>query len=75
MLLHSHREVAGFTALAAELDVPHTFGLATLPFLPPGPPAVADPPADGPPVFAAQAKVPVRREDREQILLALAQTG
>ena len=32
-LLHSHREVAEFTALAAELGVPHTFGLATLPFL------------------------------------------
>jgi hypothetical protein len=74
-LLHSHREVAEFTALAAELGVPHTFGLATLPFLPSGPPAAADPPADGPLVFAAQAKVPVRREDREQILLALAQTG
>ena len=26
-------------------------------------------------MFAAQAKVPVRREDREQILLALAETG
>jgi hypothetical protein len=73
-LLHSHREVAEFTALAAELGVPHRFGLATLPFLPPGPPA-APQRTDGPLVFAAQAKVPVRREDREQILLALAQAG
>ena len=55
--------------------MPHRFGLARLPFLPPGPPAAADPPADGPLVFAAQAKVPVRREEREQILLALAQAG
>ena len=74
-LLHSHREVAEFTALAAELGVPHRFGLATLPFLPPGPPAAGRRPADGPLVFAAQAKVPVRREDREQVLLALAGTG
>ena len=74
-VLHSHREIAEFTALAAELGVPHRFGLARLPFLPPGPPAAADPPGDGPLVFAAQAKVPVRREDREQILLALARSG
>ena len=74
-LLHSHREVAEFSALAAELGVAHRFGLATLPFLPPGPPTRSGPPTDGPLVFAAQAKVPVRREDREQILLALAQTG
>ena len=74
-LLHSHREIAEFTALAAELGVPHRFGLARLPFLPPGPPATIDPPADGPLVFAAQAKVPVLREEREQILLALARAG
>jgi hypothetical protein len=73
-LLHSHREVAEFTALAAELGVPHRFGLARLPFLPPGPPAASNL-GDGPLVFAAQAKVPVRREHREQILLALAQAG
>lgn len=73
-LLHSHREVAEFGALAAELDVPHTFGLATLPFLHPGPPPATEPPPEGPLVFAAQAKVPVRREDRERVLLALAQT-
>jgi putative glycosyltransferase DUF6716 len=75
-VLHSHREVAEFTALAGELGVPHDFGLATLPFLPPGPPAAGTArPADGPLLFAAQAKVPVRREDREQILLALAAAG
>jgi hypothetical protein len=74
-LLHSHREIDEFTTLAAELGVVHRFGLATLPFLPPGPPAAASGPVDGPLVFAAQAKVPARREDREQILLALAATG
>jgi putative glycosyltransferase DUF6716 len=74
-LLHSHREIAEFTALAAELGVTHRFGLARLPFLPPGLPAPSGTPGDGPLVFAAQAKVPVRREDREQILLALARTG
>ena len=59
-LLHSHREVAEFTALAAELDGRTCrAGHAAVPAA--GPPAAADPPADGPLVFAAQAKVPVRR--------------
>jgi hypothetical protein len=74
-VLHSHREVAEFTALAGAMFAPQAFGLATLPFLPPVRPAGTRAPAEGNLVFAAQAKVPVRREDREQILLALAQTG
>ena len=74
-VLHSHREVAEYTALAAEMGIPHTFGLATLPFLPPVRETAPDPSPDGPLVFAAQAKVPMSREERELVLLALAQTG
>ncbi len=74
-VLHSHREVAEYTALAAEMGIPHTFGLATLPFLPSVRETVPTADPDGPLVFAAQAKVPVHREERDLILLALAQTG
>lgn len=74
-LLHSHREVAEYTGLAAEMGIPHSFGLATLPFLPAVPETAPEPAPDGPLIFAAQAKVPVLREDRDLILLALAQTG
>jgi hypothetical protein len=88
-VLHSHREVAEFAELADELSMPATFGLASLPYLsrrpenadvpPPG--TVSDPGGTPPEppgtelLFAAQAKVPPARADREQILLALAETG
>ena len=73
MLLHSHREVAEFRAKAARHWPGLTFGLARLPFLPP----LADvrrSPAGGDLVFAAQAKFPGGREDRERVLRALAAT-
>ena len=73
MLLHSHREVDEFRAKAAVHWPGLTFGLARLPFLPP----LADPdgpPAEGDLVFAAQAKFPPLREDREDLLRALAAT-
>jgi putative glycosyltransferase DUF6716 len=74
-LLHSHREIAEFTELAEQLSVPTTFGLASLPYLPRRP-HDADPPPPGTDLlFAAQAKVPPNRADREQILLALAEAG
>ena len=75
-LLHSMREVVDFAEIGAQVAPALIFGLASLPFLPahtPGPLA-----ADqiGPNlVFAAQAKVPVERAHREQILLALAAAG
>ena len=74
-VLHSHREVAEFTELADELAEPTTFGLASLPFLPRRPDDAQPPPPGDDVLFAAQAKVPPVRADREQILLALAQAG
>ena len=71
MLLHSRREVAEFRAKAARHWPGLAFGLARLPFLPP----LADTrraPDEGDLVFAAQAKFPELREDREQVLRALA---
>ena len=70
-VLHSHREVAEFTALGDRLGATGEVGLATLPFLPE---------RDHGPwgarrnriVFAAQAKVPERAQDREAVLIALA---
>ncbi len=74
-VLHSHREVQAFTGLAAALGVRTTFALARLPFLS----GLHDraeqfsrPRTDL--VFAAQAKVPAERSQREAILLALART-
>ena len=78
-VLHSHREVAEFAELADELAMPATFGLASLPYLSRRP-EDADVPPPGTVcrtelLFAAQAKVPPARADREPILLALAETG
>ncbi|WP_433256378.1 DUF6716 putative glycosyltransferase [Streptosporangium sp. CA-135522] len=70
-VLHSEREVAEFTAIGRELGGGGVVGMARLPFLHSG----AEVPVTGPRdrvVFATQAKVPRRREEREQILLALA---
>ena len=73
-VVHSHREIAEFGAIGAELAPHLIFGLASLPFLrAPAPAAVELPRTDL--VFAAQAKVPMSREHREQILLALADAG
>ncbi len=86
VVLHSRREVREFRAIASELDVDRRFGLATLPFLAgatddaaPGasPGAALDASPGAAPVrtdvvFAAQAKVPVTREDRLRVLAALA---
>jgi hypothetical protein len=75
-LLHSKREVAEFSHIAA-WRAPHlSLGLASLPFLPShAPQCSTDPALEESLVFAAQAKVPPERADREQILLALADAG
>lgn len=71
MLLHSHREVDEFRAKAAAHWPGLAFGLARLPFLPPL--ALEQrAPVEGDLVLAAQAKFPASREDREQVLRALA---
>ena len=74
MLLHSHREVAEFRAKAARHWPGLAFGLARLPFLPPSA-GTRRSPEQGDLVFAAQAKFPALREDREDVLRALAETA
>jgi hypothetical protein len=75
-LLHSKREVAEFSEIGARRAPRLIFGLARLPFLPARFPEPAADAQLGPNlVFAAQAKVPVERTHREQILLALAAAG
>ncbi|GAA3238759.1 DUF6716 putative glycosyltransferase [Actinocorallia longicatena] len=69
-IVHSTREVAEFTEIAAGLGIPGRVVKATLPFLA-GAPADDDGERDRV-VFATQAKVPVLREERERILFALA---
>jgi hypothetical protein len=75
-LLHSKREVAEFTEIGARYAPQITFGLAAMPFLPPRTSKTAAASRLGRHlVFAAQAKVPDARADREHILLALADAG
>jgi hypothetical protein len=74
-LLHSKREVAEFAEIGTRQAPRLTFGLAPLPFLPPHTPAWAEADLGSNLVFAAQAKVPAERADREKILLALADAG
>jgi hypothetical protein len=75
LLLHSKREVAEFAEICEQWAAGLTLGLASLPFLPrPTPSPMADAELGPNLVFAAQAKVPVERAERERILLALAET-
>ncbi|GHC69858.1 hypothetical protein GCM10007079_00780 [Nocardiopsis terrae] len=71
-VVHSHREVAEFDSLREKCGATGEVALATLPFLP-GAAERRSAPAAGRVVFAAQAKVPEQRVDREAILLALAE--
>lgn len=75
-VVHSRRERDDFSRLGQELGRDLSFGLARLPFLstpfPRDPQSSAEPRGDV--VFAAQAKVPSDREQRRQVLIALAQT-
>ena len=72
LVVHSHRERQEFVTLAAT-DAPGlTVALGGLPFLVRDPATRPDrTPGATDVVFAAQAKVPARRADREAILLAL----
>src|SRR4051794_37010052 len=75
-VVHSHRERAEFARVAADVAPGLAFGLARLPFLPVTDGAVLPTPVPGdaaaPLVFASQALVPPEREQREQVLRALA---
>ncbi|GAA3804644.1 hypothetical protein GCM10022226_25670 [Sphaerisporangium flaviroseum] len=74
-VVHSGKEVEEFGRIGKELGATGSVALARLPYLGQGPAHRHDgsPAAPGDRViFATQAKVPKRREDRESILLALA---
>lgn len=81
-VLHSHREVAEFASVAADLGLPTQFGLATLPFIKqvrrdaarivPDEDHEAGKQRTEKIVFAAQAKVPQDLEDRQLVLRAFA---
>lgn len=75
-LVHSHREVAAYREVTAGLSptagVMPEFGLASLPFLEPAEHRETRAAPTGGVVFAGQALVPPQREQREQILVALA---
>ncbi|MEV0389464.1 DUF6716 putative glycosyltransferase [Nonomuraea sp. NPDC050643] len=68
-VVHSEREAAEFSSIAARLGGGGAVGLARLPFL--RPESVAQ--GGNRVVFATQAKVPREREQRERVLLALAE--
>jgi Putative glycosyltransferase (DUF6716) len=75
-LLHSHREITEFAALASQLAPHLQLALARLPFLSPNAGEVAlDRRQGGDLIFAAQAKVPADRTHREAIVRALAAAG
>ncbi|MFF5112126.1 DUF6716 putative glycosyltransferase [Streptosporangium sp. NPDC000509] len=71
-VLHSGREVEEFSEIGARLGGGGQIGLARLPFLRGDAEIAATGPRDRV-VFATQAKVPKRREERERVLLALAE--
>jgi acetyltransferase-like isoleucine patch superfamily enzyme len=71
-IVHSEREVREFGLLAQELGIDTRITLNTLPFLHKAPARSATPPDRPTVVFATQAKVPVRRNDRVRILTSLA---
>jgi hypothetical protein len=68
-VVHSGREVAEFSAIGRALGGGGGVALARLPYLDLGTPPQVERDRV---VFATQAKVPRRREEREEILLALA---
>lgn len=78
-VVHSHREVGEFTAAAARIGVDLEVGLASLPFLPSNGSerrsVGSEQSSHGGArkiIFAAQAKVPADREDRESLLRSFA---
>lgn len=71
LIVHSRRERRAFAELVEQLDVDLAVGLARLPFLP-APSTVRTPAERGDVVFAAQARVPPRRDQRRSVLEALA---
>lgn len=71
-IVHSGREVAEFTDIGKRLGVRGSVALARLPYLDHGVHPAAGAASGDKVIFATQAKVPRRREERERVLLALA---
>ncbi|MDQ3156698.1 MAG: hypothetical protein M3Q98_08240 [Actinomycetota bacterium] len=80
-VVHSHRELREFEATSAKIGIPHTYELATVPFLDTAPFLAASggrlctgsaSPVRGRIVFAAQAMVPAGRQDRMTLVRRLA---
>lgn len=75
-VVHSRREVREFGLLAERMRLPQRFALATLPFLADrGPQDAGHSHSGGDVIFAAQAKVPVAREERLELLSWLAEAA
>lgn len=83
-VVHSRRELREFAQASIELGIPHTYGLATLPFLASAPrPAEPDSmrsvkvevPVRNRIVFAGQAMVPASRRERLWLLRQLIETA
>ena len=72
VIVHSHRELREFTAMAMSHGYAQRFALARFPFLPTEP-VVSD--REGGLVFATQAKVPYTRDDRLMLLGWLAEAA
>jgi len=72
LVVHSRREREEFVGLATATAPGLAVALAGLPFLTRDPARRLDPPGGTDVLFAAQAKVPPGRADRDAILLALA---
>jgi hypothetical protein len=73
-IVHSGREVEEFARIGKDLGVQGVVALARLPYLDHGVTTLSEvPAARNRVIFATQAKVPKRREEREQILLTLAE--
>lgn len=73
-ITHSHAEARNFSALLRQLGSDQPVLTTRLPFLDSASIPAADPTPVKAVVFAAQAKFPFRREEREHILLTLART-
>ncbi len=73
-VLHSKREVREFQELAEKMGIEQVFGLARLPFLPHEARRAARD-LTGDIIFAAQAKVPVDKQDRLELLGWLAEAA
>ncbi|PZE88165.1 DUF6716 putative glycosyltransferase [Curtobacterium sp. MCBD17_008] len=73
-VLHSHREVREYTAMATEGGVEPSFALATLPFARPSTPSRTDVVRNSV-VFAAQPSVPKEEDERRRVVSWLVETA